>query len=297
MPFVIDTVSNPTDDYIVAAYPANARAHRTTMKSIVTSEDAIDEATGYLKGKSVADDTARDALTPVPTTGTLVHRQDLFAVERVTGAGPTWGLHSGYGYGTIVARDALASVPVGYAWIEAATGRQTVWSGTAWLDVFSFGESSALQGAHTHAIAANDTIEVVQDASGDLAVSITSVPAGVVALRVEGFIRGFAASGQVNRLIPGVRLTYDPDASDGGSPGPTDLTAQWAHTVYCGNSDGAEIDAHVHARFTGLTAAEDYDVKLVYIINDKTGVTIGSADTIGAVTGQGCQIYAQFEWA
>ncbi len=77
MPFLPD-INAPSDSSLIPSYPANARAHRTTLRDVIEIEH--DFAEGRHKFVSVADDGAQDAITTW-VDGSIIFRTDQFTGE------------------------------------------------------------------------------------------------------------------------------------------------------------------------------------------------------------------------
>jgi len=122
-PFSID-VSSPANDALVSAFPANERAHRTTLKNIITVEH--DEGSGHhvIGDGSIA---TRDAITDW-VNGAIWRESDLNTLQ-IRNAGAFVDVF-GYGYGTTASKP--ASPRAGFAYLDTDLGAVEVYDGTSW---------------------------------------------------------------------------------------------------------------------------------------------------------------------
>ena len=139
MPFSVD-VTNPADNSIVSAFPANERSHRSNFKAMWIVEH--EEASGrhVIPNGTIA---ARDAITDWPNGALFLRNQANLFPGLQQRRGGAWVDVLPYGVGTTATRDAQTTVPTGALWANTERGAMERYTGAAWSTLLEYGVGNA----------------------------------------------------------------------------------------------------------------------------------------------------------
>jgi hypothetical protein len=148
------------------------------------------------------------------------------------------------------------------------------------------------QGAFQHTGVANNTVEIVQDAAGDMTATCTIPAVGLWYLQIVARHVGSLTGGSDQNVYTGIRVIDDVDASSG----PTTTTDYWTGQERRGTGGATrrftqETSRNVVVGSPALTLGEDVEVKLLYIVDTaRLSFELGSNSATGGIVNVGCAI-------